>query len=52
MNRTFATGVGLTVASVLGYAAGVLASYPGRAFALTGLMIGITVAAVSAGDGS
>lgn len=50
MNRTFAAGVGLTAASVLGYVVGVLAPYPGRAFTLAGLMVGITVAAVSTGE--
>lgn len=52
MNRTFAAGVALTAASVLGYVVGVLAAYPGRAFALSGLMVGITVVAVSAGEGT
>ncbi|WP_227131004.1 hypothetical protein [Halorubellus salinus] len=52
MNRTFAAGVALTAASVLGYVVGVLAAYPGRAFALSGLMVGITVVAVSAGEGA
>lgn len=50
MNRTFAGGLGLTLASLAGYAVGVVASYPGRSFALSGLMVGITLLAVSAGD--
>ncbi|MFC6953456.1 hypothetical protein [Halorubellus litoreus] len=52
MNRTFAAGVALTAVSVLGYVVGVLAPYPGRAFALSGLMVGITVAAISTGEGA
>lgn len=52
MNRTFAAGVALTAASVLGYLVGVLAAYPGRAFALSGIMVGITVVAVSVGEGA
>lgn len=50
MNRTLAVGVALTAASVLGYAAGVLGPYPGRAFSLTGLMVGLTLAAVGSGE--
>lgn len=50
MNRTVAAGAALTAASALGYVVGVLAAYPGRAFALSGLMVGITVVAVSAGE--
>lgn len=51
MNRTFVAGVVLTLASLAGYVAGVVAPYPGRAFTLSGLMVGITLLAVSAGDG-
>ncbi|NHN40430.1 hypothetical protein G9C85_02110 [Halorubellus sp. JP-L1] len=51
MNRTFAAGVALTAASVTGYVVGVLAPYPGRAFSLTGVMVGITLAAVAGGAG-
>jgi hypothetical protein len=46
MNRTTAAGAALTVAGVAGYVVGVLAPYPGRAFSITGVMVGITLFAV------
>jgi hypothetical protein len=46
MDRTFLVGTGLTVVGVCGYVVGVLVSYPGRAFSLTALMLGITLAAI------
>ena len=42
MNRLQLAGVGLTAAGVAGYAIGVFAPYPGRAFSVTGVMVGIT----------
>lgn len=46
-------GLALTSASVLGYVAGVVAPYPGRAFTVTGLMVGITLLAIGrAGEGA
>jgi hypothetical protein len=49
MDRTFAVAAALTASSVLGYLVGVVAAYPGRAFALTGAMVGVTLLAVTAG---
>jgi len=46
MDRTFIVGAGLTVVGVLGYVVGALADYPGRAFSLTAIMVGITLAAI------
>jgi len=46
MDRTFLAGTGLTVVGVCGYVVGVLVAYPGRAFSLTALMLGITLAAI------
>lgn len=41
-------GVGalLTVGGVVGYVAGVVATYPGRAFSVTAVMVGITLLAI------
>ena len=50
MNRTLAVGTGLTAASALGYVVGVLEPYPFRAFAVSGVMIGITIVAVAGND--
>ncbi|MFB6121041.1 MAG: hypothetical protein ABEJ68_08010 [Halobacteriaceae archaeon] len=48
MNRTRVAGAALTVASLAGYALGVVQQYPGRSFSVTGVMVGITLVAVSA----
>ncbi|MFC6724123.1 hypothetical protein ACFQE1_06990 [Halobium palmae] len=48
-NRTFLLGGGLTALSLLGYAVGVVVAYPGRAFSLTGLMVGLTLLAIGSG---
>jgi len=49
MDRTFAVAAAVTAASVVGYLVGVAAAYPGRAFAITGAMVGVTLLAVAAG---
>ncbi|MFC4358960.1 hypothetical protein ACFO0N_13500 [Halobium salinum] len=46
---TAVAGAVLTGLSVLGYLVGVATAYPGRAFSLTGLMVGLTLLAVGAG---
>ncbi|WP_299334275.1 hypothetical protein [Haloplanus sp.] len=46
MDRTFLVGAGLTGAGVCGYALGTVVAYPGRAFSLTAVMIGITLVAI------
>lgn len=46
MNRLFALGAVLTVGGVAGYAAGVAVAYEGRAFAVTAVMVGITLLAI------
>jgi hypothetical protein len=46
MDRLRALGLGLSVLSLVGYAIGVVAAYPGRAFSITGLMAGLTLYAV------
>lgn len=49
MNRTLLAGIALTAAGVVGYAVGVARPYPGRAFSLSGVMIGLTLVAVGSG---
>lgn len=40
------TGLGLFVAGLIGYGAGLFIQYPGRAFSATAVMIGITLFAI------
>lgn len=47
MNRTLASGLGLTALSLLGYLIGLSTPYPGRAFSITGIMVGITLMAIA-----
>jgi len=49
MNRTRAAGVSLTVGGVTGYLAGLAAPYPGRAFSVTAVTVGVTLAAIGSG---
>ncbi|MEF8856030.1 MAG: hypothetical protein V5A16_01270 [Haloplanus sp.] len=51
MDRTFLVGAGLTVVGTCGYVVGVLVTYPGRAFSLTAIMLGITLAAIGDNPG-
>ncbi|MFC6988833.1 hypothetical protein ACFQJD_09165 [Haloplanus sp. GCM10025708] len=51
MNRTFGLGVGLSAVSLAGYVVGMLVTYPGRAFAITALMVGITLVAIGGAGG-
>lgn len=46
MGRVRAFGVGLSALSLAGYLVGTMTAYPGRAFSLTGLMVGVTLYAV------
>ena len=50
MDRTRAGGVALTAAGVADYVAGVLAPYPGRAFSVTAVIVGITLASIGSGS--
>ena len=43
MNRLFLSGLTLTIVSLLGYIIGVYVTYPGRAFTITGIMVGLTL---------
>ncbi|MFC7165756.1 hypothetical protein [Halospeciosus flavus] len=46
MNAVFGAGLSLTALGLLGYAVGVFVPYPGRAFSVTALMVGVTLAVV------
>jgi len=52
MDRTQTAGVALTAVGVVGYVAGVVAAYPGRAFALTAAMVGLALLALGEGGAS
>ncbi|MFB6101254.1 MAG: hypothetical protein ABEJ73_01665 [Haloplanus sp.] len=49
MDRTVLVGASVAGVGLCGYVAGTVVVYPGRAFSLTALMVGITLVAV--GDG-
>jgi hypothetical protein len=51
MDRTFWVGAGLAVVGLGGYVTGTVVAYPGRAFAITALMVGITLVAISDAGG-
>ncbi|MFB6069185.1 MAG: hypothetical protein ABEJ90_04580 [Halobacterium sp.] len=46
MDRTRTAGVALTAVGVAGYVAGVATPYPGRAFSVTAVVVGVTLASV------
>ncbi|WP_135851131.1 hypothetical protein [Halorussus salinus] len=46
MNTALAAGLALTFAGLVGYLVGLTAPYPGRAFSVTGVMVGITLLAI------
>lgn len=46
MNRFLTGGIALTALGLAGYVAGVYVAYPGRAFSVTALMVGVTLLAV------
>ncbi|GAD52352.1 hypothetical protein MBEHAL_1112 [Halarchaeum acidiphilum MH1-52-1] len=49
MHRTAGVGLALSALGIAAYVAGVLHPYPGRAFAITAVMVGITICAISEG---
>lgn len=52
MNRTLAAGTVLLVVGLTGYALGVARPFPGRAFTITAVMVGLLLVAVGrAGTG-
>lgn len=52
MNTVFAAGVLLSLAGTIGYLVGLGVSYPGRAFSLTVVMVGLTLFAIGSSDQS
>lgn len=46
MNRLSALGLALLAVGILGYVAGVATPYPGRAFSITLVMVGVTMFAI------
>lgn len=50
MNSLTGLGLGLTVGGVVGYLVGATVVYPGRAFSLTAVMVGVTLLAVGRSD--
>jgi len=50
MNTVAGLELGLTVGGVIGYLTGAAAAYPGRAFTVTAVMVGVTLLAVGRSD--
>ena len=46
MNRFVLVGTLLTVAGLVGYVVGIQVPYPGRAFSITALMVGVSLLAL------
>lgn len=51
MDSAFTAGTAITVVGVAGYAVGTAVAYPGRAFSLTAVMVGLTLVAVGSANG-
>lgn len=49
MNGVLLAGLGITVVALVGYVVGVIAPYPGRSFTVAGVMLGVTLLAISRG---
>ncbi|WP_262178575.1 hypothetical protein [Haloarcula laminariae] len=50
MNTVSGTGLVLSAGGVAGYLVGLAAPFPGRAFSLTAVMVGVTLFAVGRSD--
>jgi len=46
MTRVRTAGIAVTTLGVVGYGVGTLVAYPGRAFSVTAVMVGITLWAI------
>ena len=46
MNRSLVAGVALTALGLVAYGVGTTVAYPGRAFSLTAVMVGLTLVLV------
>lgn len=49
MHRTRVLGATLTTLGVAGYVAGIATPYPGRAFSVTAVIVGLTLVAIGGG---
>lgn len=47
MSRERLAGTGLFVLGVVGYVVGIYVEYPGRAFSITAVMVGIALVAIA-----
>lgn len=52
MNGALAAGLALTLLGVAGYIVGTAVAYPGRAFSVTSVMVGITLLAIGSAPGA
>lgn len=52
MNTAMAAGIGFTLAGLVGYLVGLTTAYPGRAFSVTSVMVGIALLVVGADGGA
>ena len=50
MVRETLIGGGLFVVGLVGYVVGIYVAYPGRAFSLTAIMVGMTLVAIAHGS--
>ncbi len=46
MNRSTISGVALSLVGFIGYVAGIYVAYPGRAFSITAVIVGIALVAI------
>ncbi|MGB9964215.1 hypothetical protein [Halobacterium sp. CBA1126] len=49
MHSLRAAGVAVTAVGVAGYVAGTAVAYPGRAFSITALIVGLTLLSITSG---
>lgn len=52
MDTQRVAGIGLVIAGLAGYIAGIYVVYPGRSLSITALMVGIAIAAISRQHGT
>jgi hypothetical protein len=52
MQSLRAAGVAATVLGLVAYAAGVVVPYPGRAFSVTAVVVGITLLSITTDEGA
>lgn len=47
MDRSTSAGIGLFTVGLLGYVLGIYITYPGRAFSITAIIVGIALVAIA-----